>query len=118
MIVKRTTLPLKSSGWGERSCEFLLSVGNSVCLGTNLPSEPLPPGLAGLEQRDVVGPGLLPATEKEEETERVGLCLISTQKLVRHRGADRLQPDRGGVTATGEAGGCSWRAAVFNSLRG
>lgn len=30
--------------------------------------------MAGLEQRDVVGPVLLPATEKEEEAERVGLC--------------------------------------------
>lgn len=51
----------------------LLSGGESLCLGTSLPSELLPPGLAGLEQRDVVGPELLPATEKEEETERVGL---------------------------------------------
>lgn len=60
--------------WGERSGELLPSGGESLCLGTSLPSEPLPPGLAGLEQRDVVGPVLLPATEKEEETERVGLC--------------------------------------------
>lgn len=65
---------MKRGEWGERSGEVLLSVGESVCLGTSLPSEPLPPGLAGLEQRDVVGPVLLPATGKEEETERVGLC--------------------------------------------
>lgn len=42
-------------------------------LVTTLPSESLPPGLAGLEQRDVVGPTLLPATDKGGKTERVGL---------------------------------------------
>lgn len=52
--------------------------GEELCLGTSLPSESLPPGLAGLEQRDVVGPVLLPATEEEEvlleeEEELVGL---------------------------------------------
>lgn len=65
---------LETDGWKERSGELLLCDGESLCLGTSLPSEPLPPGLAGLEQRDVVGPVLLPATEEEEETERVGLC--------------------------------------------
>lgn len=30
--------------------------------------------------------------------------LISTQMLVRHRGADRLQPDRSGAVATGGGG--------------
>lgn len=65
---------LETGEYGERSGELLLSGGESVCLGTSLLSEPLPPGLVGLEQRDVVGPMLLPATEKEEEAERVGLC--------------------------------------------
>lgn len=53
-----------------------LSGGETVCLRSSLPSEPFPPGLAGLEQRDVVGPALLPADDddEEEETERVGLC--------------------------------------------
>lgn len=53
----------------ERSGEVLLSVAETLV--TTLPSES--PGLAGLEQRDVVGPTLLPATDKGEETERVGL---------------------------------------------
>lgn len=65
---------METGEYGERSDELLLSGGESLCLGTSLPSEPLPLGLAGLEQRDVVGPVLLPATEKEEEAERVGLC--------------------------------------------
>lgn len=65
---------LETGERGGRSGELLLSGGESLCLGSSLPSEPLPPGLAGLEQRDVVGPVLLPATEKEQETERVGLC--------------------------------------------
>lgn len=68
------TLPLEMGECGERSGELLLSGGESVCLGNSLLSEPLPAGLVGLEQRDVVGPVLLPATEKEEEEERVGLC--------------------------------------------
>lgn len=69
-------LPLKGGEWIERSGEVLLSGGETVCLRISLPSEPLPPGLAGLEQRDVVGPALLPADDddEEEETERVGLC--------------------------------------------
>lgn len=68
------TLPLETAELGEPSGELLLSGDESLCLGTSLPSEPLPPGLAGLEQRDDVGPVLLPATEKEEEEGRVGLC--------------------------------------------
>lgn len=69
-------LPLEGGEWNERSGEVLLSGGETVCLRTSLPSEPFPPGLAGLEQRDVVGPALLPADDddEEEETERVGLC--------------------------------------------
>lgn len=65
---------METDGCGERSEDLLLSGGECLCLWTSLPSEPLPPGLAGLEQRDVVGPVLLPATEEEEEAERVGLC--------------------------------------------
>lgn len=41
--------------------KLLLYSGDTLCLWTRLPSEPLPPGLAGLEQLDVVGPVLLPA---------------------------------------------------------
>lgn len=67
-------LPLEGGECVLCSGVLLLSGEESLCLGTSLLSEPLPPGLAGLEQRDVVGPELLPATEKEEETERVGLC--------------------------------------------
>lgn len=65
---------LETDGWKERFSELLLCDCESLFLGTSLPSEPLPPGLAGLEQRDVVGPVSLSATEEEEETERVGLC--------------------------------------------
>ena len=62
----------------------LLSGGESLCRGTSLTSEPLPPGLAsssgvglaGLEH--VADPLLLPTAEEEEEEkeegERVGLC--------------------------------------------
>ena len=72
-------LPLDGGEWNGRSGEVLRSGGETVCLRTSLPSEPFPPGLAGLEQRDVVGPALLLAEdedeeEEEEETERVGLC--------------------------------------------
>lgn len=67
---------LETDGFKERSGGLLLCDGESLFLGTSLPSEPLPPGMAGLEQRDVVGPVSLSATEEEEEeeTERVGLC--------------------------------------------
>lgn len=70
-----STLPLEGGEWNERSGELLLSAGETVCLRSSLPSEPFPPGLAGLEHRDVVAPALLPADgDEEEEAERVGLC--------------------------------------------
>ena len=73
------TAPFNTGEFEHRSGEPL-SGGEGLCLATNLTSELLPPafpssscvGLVGLEQRDVVGPVLLP-TEKDEE-ERVGLC--------------------------------------------
>lgn len=65
-------LPLETGECSKRSGEPLSGGGESLCLRTSLPSEPLPPGLAGLEQRDV-SPVLLPAV-MEEEAERVGLC--------------------------------------------
>lgn len=68
-------LPLAIGEYEVASGEVVLSGGESLCLGTSLPSEALPPGWAGLEQRDVVGTVLLLAAEEEEEeeTERVGL---------------------------------------------
>lgn len=68
------TLPLETSKKAEPPGKLSLSEGGeSICLGTSLPSEPLPPGLAGLEQRDVVSPVLLPAV-MVGEAGRVGLC--------------------------------------------
>lgn len=46
----------------------------TLCLWTRLPSESLPPGLAGLEQLDVVGPMLLPARGRGGE--RSGLSCV------------------------------------------
>lgn len=50
----------------------MLSGGVILCLRTSLPFEQLPPGLAGLEQRDDVCPVLLPATYKGRRQSRFG----------------------------------------------
>lgn len=84
------TLPSESGGCWERSGEPMPSGGEDLCLRTSLLSQPLPHGLAGQEQRDVVGPALLPATEEEEEkTERDGLSWFLRQSWYGTVGCDR-----------------------------